>query len=70
MYWEPQLLKFPCSETEDAEGTCHAKLTEAGLKKLRSPVPVFCSNVVSPLFVLEREDVDSRFRVYVYMYNI
>jgi len=36
MYWEPQLLTFPRSEKEDQKGDCHAKLTEAGVTKLRA----------------------------------
>jgi hypothetical protein len=34
MYWEPQLLRYPCSPPENDKGTCEAYLTPAGVKKL------------------------------------
>ena len=36
MHWEPQLLQYPRSLSEDAAGLCQAKLTAAGICKIKA----------------------------------
>ena len=36
MYWQARLLRYPQSIKEDESGACHAKLTAAGVKKLKA----------------------------------